>query len=118
MLYSPFALEEPDVLAIQTRSILQTMVSLSSFVDVPTDRADRAAPGYSLPTGARRPFRVTTSIERPEDAYAAYQYEGHWYWIDHKDLASKEVFTLMLFLTTLTNRSGSETAPVLTIPTS
>lgn len=118
VLYSPFALEEPDVLAIQTRSILQTLASLSSFVDVPPDRAGRAQAGYSLPPGAPRPFRVRSSTERPEDAYAAYEYEGYWYWIDHTDLSSKEVFTLMLFLTTLTNRSGSETAPVLTIPTS
>jgi len=118
VLYSPFALDEPDVLAIQTRSILQTMVSLSSFVDVPPDRADRAQVGYSLPPGVTRPFRVRASPELPDDAYAAYEYEGYWYWIDHADLSSKEVFTLMLFLTTLTNRSGSDSAPVLTIPTS
>jgi hypothetical protein len=118
VLYSPFALEERDVLAIQTRSILQTMSSLAGFVDVPADRVARAYAGYSVPPGASRPFRVRSSVERPEDAYAAYEYEGHWYWIDHQDLASKQVFTLMLFLTTLTNRRGSETAPVLTIPTS
>jgi hypothetical protein len=116
VLYSPFAMGE-DVLAIQTRSILQTLLSLSNFVEVPPDQARRAAPGYDLPPGAARPFRVRVSSERPEDAYATYQYEGYWYWIDHADLQSKEVFTLMLFLTTLTNRSGMENAPVLTIPT-
>jgi hypothetical protein len=117
VLYSPFAMEE-DVLAIQTRSILQTLMSLANFVEVPLDQARRAAPGYDLPPGADRPFHVRVSSERPEDAYAAYRYEGYWYWIDHTDLRSKEVFTLMLFLTTLTNRSGMENAPVLTIPTS
>jgi hypothetical protein len=117
VLYSPFAMEE-DILAIQTRSILQTLMSLSNFVEVPPDHARRATPGYKLPPGADRPFHVRVSSERPEDAYAAYQYEGYWYWIDHADLQSKQVFTLMLFLTTLTNRSGMENAPVLTIPTS
>ena len=39
------------------------------------------------------------------------------YWIEHDDLASKRVFVLMLFLTTLTNKGSDENQPVLTIPT-
>jgi hypothetical protein len=60
---------------------------------------------------------VRTSTERPEDPFAIFHYHGDWYWIDHEDLASKRVFTLMLFLTTLTNRATAENAPVMTIPT-
>ena len=52
-----------------------------------------------------------------DDAFARFYYHGDWYWIDHADLPSKRVFTLMLFMTTLTNRAGTENAPVLTIPT-
>lgn len=54
---------------------------------------------------------------RPESAYAAFEYEGGWYWIDHTDLNSKRVFTLMLFLITLTNQADDKDRPVLTIPT-
>ena len=60
---------------------------------------------------------MRTSTERPEDPFASFEYHGDWYWIEHEDLTSKEVFTLMMFMTTLTNRSGTENAPVLTIPT-
>ena len=61
VLYSPFALEEPDVLAIQTRSILQTLASLSNFVDVPPERAERAQPATSC-----RPARnVRSGSDRP-----------------------------------------------------
>jgi hypothetical protein len=116
VLYSPFAIDG-ETIAIQTRSILQTLVSMSNFVEVPPERRTRSAPGYQLPPGNSRPFRVLSSSEKPEDAYAAYKYQGHWYWIDHDDLQSKQVFTLMLFLTTLTDRAGTDAAPVLTIPT-
>jgi hypothetical protein len=116
VIYSPFAVND-ESLAMQTRSILQVLISMARFVDIPTDKADRATPGFELSGIEHRPFHVRTSKDKPEDAYAAFQYQGDWYWIAHNDLVSKRVFTLMLFLTTLTNRSSAENAPLLTIPT-
>ena len=116
VVYSPFPLEG-NVLALQTRSILQIMMAMAGFVEVPADKADRAAVVSELPPGIRQPFTVRTSTERPDDPFASFYYHGDWYWIDHADLSSKRVFTLMLFMTTLTNRAGAESAPVLTIPT-
>ena len=63
------------------------------------------------------PFRVWSGPDRPEQSFAEIKYEGYWYWIRNEDLLSKQVFTLMMFLTTLTNFAGEENAPVLTIPT-
>jgi len=117
VLFAPFATED-DVLAIQTRSILQILGSMSGFIDIPPDKADQALPGSSVPEGVSRPFHVRTSRERPEDPFASFRYHGDWYWIDHTDIASKGVFLLMLFLTTLTDGGDDQTAPVLTIPTS
>lgn len=116
VVYSPFALEG-NILALQTRSILQIMMAMAGFVEVPADKVNRAAPVSALPSGVAQPFTVRTSTERPDDPFASFHYHGDWYWIDHEDLRSKRVFTLMLFMTTLTNRAGTETAPVLTIPT-
>jgi hypothetical protein len=117
VLYSPFALEE-DVLAIQTRSVLQMHGSMSSFVDIPADKSGRALAGHTMPVDSIRPFHVRTSKVQPEDPFASFLYHGDWYWIDHEDIKSKQVFLLMLFLTTLTNSGSNQPAPVLTIPTS
>ena len=117
VIYAPFA-DQPDQLALQTRSVLQMLYAMASFVDVPADKATRASGGHNLQPGIDRPFRVRTSAERPEDPFASFKYHGDWYWIDNEDLISNRVFTLMLFMTTLTNQSGTENAPVLTIPTS
>ena len=116
VLYSPFAMDE-DVLAVQTRSIMQMLIAMSKFVDVPEDKSGRAMRGLTLPAGSARPFHVHTSAQPPEDTFASFRYDGDWYWIDHEDLVSKRVFMLMLFLTTLTNRAPDDNAPVLTIPT-
>jgi hypothetical protein len=106
-----------DVLAIRTRSILQILTALSTHIDVPADRAEGSRPGLPAVPASERPFRVRFGDAAPENAYARFYYQGYWYWIDNADIASKRVFTLMMFITTLTNRSGRANEPVLTIPT-
>jgi hypothetical protein len=116
IVYSPYALGE-DVLAIQTRSILQMLSAMSKFVDIPADKIARASTGYRVSADTTRPFRVHVSKNAPKSAFASVEYHGDWYWIDPEDLNSKRAFTLMLFITTLTNQPENNQAPVLTIPT-
>jgi len=116
IVYAPFASQD-DILAMQTRSIMQMLIALSGFVEVPPDKASHAAPGYRISPGDEWPFRVHSGPDRPEDSFTSIQYHGHWYWIENDDLLSKRVFTLMLFITTLTNAGSDSKAPVLTIPT-
>lgn len=116
VVYSPFAFED-DVLAIQTRSILQIMIAMAGFVDVPAPMSSQASEGYAVSDDARRPFFVYSGLDKPENSFAATFYNGYWYWIEPGDLRSKQVFTLMLYLTTLTDTGGDEDNPVLTIPT-
>jgi hypothetical protein len=116
VLYAPYAVSN-DTLALQTRSILQIMGAMSGFIDVPADKRSHAPEGYDLGTVANRPFHVLSGPDRPEDSFAEVKYHDYWYWIRNDDLSSKMVFTLMQFLTTLTNYAGTDQAPVLTIPT-
>ena len=116
VVYGPFSNRE-DVLAIQTRSILQMLSALSGFIDVPPEKSSHALGGFELQPGIRRPFQVHSSPDRPQDSFTEIKYKGYWYWIENEDLASKRVFTLMMFLTTLTNTGRDVNAPVLTIPT-
>ena len=111
---------DPDsgILAMQTRSLIQMMVALSGFIDIPQENRSQAAGGYNLPAGMDRPFHVSSGKDRPDYSFAQIKYQDSWYWIENDDLVSKRVFTLMLFLTTLTNTGGDQKAPVLTIPTS
>jgi hypothetical protein len=116
VMYGPFA-NQDDALALQTRSILQMLSALSGFIDIPPEKSSHAIGGFDFPPGTSRPFHVYSSPDHPKDSFTEIKYKGYWYWIENDDLMSKRVFTLMLFLTTLTNTGGDANAPVLTIPT-
>lgn len=116
VVYSPYA-SDAGVLALQTRSIMQIMIAMAGFIDVPDSKTSYAFKGYDMPSGMQRPFTVHSGIDKPEHIFASTQYDGYWYWIDPADLLSKQVFTLMLFLNTLTNNGDATSNPVLTIPT-
>jgi len=116
VMYAPYS-SDGGILAMQTRSIMQMLIALSGFIDIPPENRSFASSGYDVPSGVTRPFHVHSGPDRPEDKFAQINYKGDWYWIENHDLQSKRVFTLMLFLTTLTNYEGDKNAPVLTIPT-
>jgi hypothetical protein len=116
VVYAPFKVDS-TTLSIQTRSVIQMLSAMAGFIDVPAEKAAHAAPGYDLSTTTRRPFQVRTGKDRPEESFAQVKYQDYWYWIDNTDIESKRVFTLMLFITTLTNQANDNNAPVLTIPT-
>lgn len=116
VIYAPFR-TDGDTLAIQTRSVLQTLIAMSGFIEVPEAHSEQVAPGYRIRSDIPRPFMVRSGPERPDDSFAAVRYRDFWFWIDNDDLFSKRVFTLMLFLTTLTNQASDDAGPVLTIPT-
>jgi hypothetical protein len=59
---------------------------------------------------------------RPHDAYVAVKYRDYWFYIDDRDQASKQTFSLMMQLirldvsNPLTSESGVQKTPVLTLP--
>jgi hypothetical protein len=116
VMYAPFKTNSAT-LAIQTRSVIQMLGAMAGFIDVPAEHVSFTTPGHDISTVSKRPFRVQSGTDRPEQSFAEVKYENHWFWIENSDIASKRVFTLMLFMTTLTNQANSPNAPVLTIPT-
>jgi hypothetical protein len=116
VIYAPFK-SDSVTLAIQTRSVIQMLSAMAGFIDVPAEKATYAAPGYDVSDTSRRPFQVRSGKDRPDESFAQVKYQGYWYWIDNSDITSKRLFTLMLFITTLTNQANDANAPVLTIPT-
>jgi hypothetical protein len=122
VVYGSVAANDTQI-AILSRSILEILVDLSSFIDVPEAHvADRrvtptAEPEVG-PSGPIRPLiRIGSTPERPADAFLAVPYRGYWFWIDDRDMGSKRLFTFLMFIFTLVETGGKEGAPVLTIPT-
>ena len=116
VMYAPFKIDSAT-LSIQTRSVIQMLGAMAGFIEVPAESASFATPGYDLSQTASLPFHVLSGPDRPDQSFAEVKYDGNWYWIDNADISSKRVFTLMLFITTLTNQATEDNVPVLTIPT-
>jgi hypothetical protein len=97
-------------IAVQTRSVIGAMTSLSKYVP---------RIGKSVPNDPNPPLKVCSGPTNPGDKYAAIKYQGNWFWIDWND--SADSWRPMVYLRTLlalADTGARQTAPVLTIPVS
>ena len=121
VVYGAVAANDREI-AIVSRSILEILIDLSSFITVPEAdvREQRVSPTMAAdegPDGPIRPLlRVSSSADRPPDAFVAVSYRKSWFWIDDRDIPSKRLFTFLMFLFTLVETGTKEQPPVITIP--
>lgn len=105
-------------IAMTTLSMLQIIVKLAGFVDVPPEdiAAGRTVP--SMAVQGRELVKIRQGVDKPESAFVAVPYRGRWFWIDDRDFASKRTFTFLMVLFSLTETGGREGLPLVTIPAS
>jgi len=109
-------------IAMLTRSMLQIMIGLATHVDVPPEHVTNGrtvASGVTSDrdgTRRRRVIEIGSSATRPDTAFTAVKYRGHWFWIDDRDFKSKRTFAFLMVLFSLTETGGREGLPLVTIP--
>jgi hypothetical protein len=109
-------------LAILSRSVLEILIDLSSFIAVPDadvaeHRVSATAEPELGPSGPLRPLiRIGSSPDRPADAFTAVPYRNAWFWIDDRDIPSKRLFSFIMFIFTLVETGTKEAPPIVTIP--
>ena len=121
IVYGALATDDTEI-AILTRSMLQILSELASYIDIPEVHVQEKRAPANLAVAADTKagmvplLRVYSSLKLPEDAFVRIEYRGYWYWIDDKDYWSKRMFTFMMYLFTLAETGTPSQAPVLTIP--
>jgi len=107
-------------LAVSSRSMLQIMGALASYVDLPEEHLNshRATPSFekTAPEDRSAGVQLHSGKDKPENAFAAVRYRDYWYWIDDDDLLTKRAFTAVMFFFTLADTGNNEKLPLITIP--
>jgi hypothetical protein len=123
VVYGSVAKDDKE-LALLTRSILEIIIDLASYIDVPSAHVEekRVNPTMAGETvnGVPVPplIRIHSSTDKPADAFIAVPYRYHWFWIDDRDYRSKALFSFLMFIFSLTETGGAkEGAPIITVPT-
>lgn len=119
LVYSPMHGGE-DELAVNSRSMLQIMGAMASYVDVPERHLqDRSTtPAFATTSAAQREqrARIHSGTSKPDDVFAAVRYRDHWFWVEESDWQSKRALTAVIFFLTLADTGSSGNLPLITIP--
>jgi len=117
--YGAFAADDQEI-AMLTRSMLQIMIELASYIDVPAKDIDEGRVAkFSDKNATDMPplIRIHSGASHPEDALESIRYRDNWFWIDDTDIDSKRVFSFLMMLFSLTETGEKTGAPIVTVPT-
>ena len=113
---------KPDEITIKLRSILTMMGFLAHGVEVPeahmqekfveqdTEAANIENNDFFIP------LNVHSSEKKPDDAFVAVKYQGHWFYIELTDHISKQAFSMLTYLYMLQAPLAPGGMPLITIP--
>ena len=108
-------------IALHTRSGYQVLLELAALVAVPPEHAAEHRTYGQGPTtaqdttGLSEVVAIQSGAERPGDSFVQVKYRGHWYWIDDRNFKTKQIFTFLTILFTLSETGQKIQQPILTI---
>lgn len=111
-----------DEIAILTRSAIQIMMEIASYIEVPPQHlaGNRTRQTTAVETDIEAEItpliRIKSGTDRPTDAFVEVEYENHWFWIEAGDFPSKRIFTFLMLILMLSETGQGGKLPVLTIP--
>ena len=107
-----------DQINVYTRSLFEILDSLAARIQVPDADilAGRTYPNGPSPAPSIPALTVKHQYLSPGGAFAAIEYRDTWYWVDDADYASKRVFTGLMLLLNVVQKTGQPQLPVITIP--
>jgi len=113
---------DAETIAVQTNSVMDVLSDSAAYIAAPEShiREGRTNPNRqmgALVPGGRPSLRVLSSESKPQDALVATQSRGYWFYIDDKDMESKEAFSFLMILMQLTAAQEETPGPVVTIGT-
>ena len=119
VVYGAVARNDQEI-AILSRSMLEIIIELASYVEVPEEHISEGRTYESFldqmdVSAAFGPLiAVDSDKSKPADDFIAVRYHDHWFWIEDTDLRSKRTFAFLWLLFSFTETEKGY-APVVTI---
>jgi hypothetical protein len=109
-------------IAILSRSIMEIIIELASYAEVPERHVEEKrvlyfdSAGLDAASSVKPLIQIKTAPSKPENAFVFVEYRDHWFYIDDRDYPSKRIFSFLMLLTSLTEASEDKGSPVITLP--
>jgi hypothetical protein len=113
--------ENDTEIAMLSRSVLQILTDLASYIDLPVvDLAEGSVYGLRRSAEQERMFPPLLTVRcgpsAPGNAHVSVKYRDEWFWIEDRNIQSKQIFNFMMFVFSLTETGTVQAAPIVTIP--
>jgi len=113
--------ENDTEIAMLSRSVLQILTDLASYIDVPAvDLAEGNVYGLRRSAEQERMFPPLLTVRcgpsAPGNAHVSVKYRDQVFWIEDRNIQSKQIFNFMMFVFSLTETGTAQAAPIVTIP--
>ena len=114
--------QNDEELAMVTRSFLEILIDTAASIEVPDTHvgdgsvARTAVFDTDAAVGYQPMIRIRSGRDKPDNAFVSIPYGDHWYWIENRDYRSKQVFTFLMIIFSLTDAGPAKGQPIVTIP--
>jgi hypothetical protein len=108
-------MEEKNHITVQTHSILEMLANISWYIDVPQEHVVEGRTLSTFHPDNPDLIHVRVSADRPRDAFIAIDYRGYWYYIEDRDVKSKNTFAVMQILMSMANNASGAVGPLISI---
>jgi hypothetical protein len=114
--------QNDEELAMVTRSFLEILIDTAASIEVPESHVgEGSVPRTAVfdtdaAVGYQPMVRIRSGRDKPDDAFVSIPYGDHWYWIANRDYRSKQIFSFLMIVFSLTDAGPAKGQPIVTIP--
>jgi hypothetical protein len=108
-------LEKENQILVQTHSMMEMLANLSWYIDVPEAHVLEGRTLSTFIPDEADLMHVRVSKDKPEDAFLSIQFRDHWFYIDDRDVASKNTFAVIQILFSMANNGSGTVGPLISI---
>ncbi len=107
--------ESENQILVQTHSIMEMLANISWYIDVPEQHVQEGRTLETFIPDDADLINVRVSGDKPRDAFIAIQFRDHWFYIDDRDVPSKNTFAVIQLLFSMANSGSGSVGPLISI---